>query len=189
MKRTVAIILLVLSLGGVALAQQEHASPVSVAGSVFLGYTDLVDPQSEIGGFAHVFNARGGLVGDLYAEIAPNFMFGAEVGLGYFTMETGEEPDTVLLMFFDLPVLAVVRYDLGPLAVEALAGYMMAAIWSLDLLPGHYVSAGARLAIGPIFATFLYSGPTSIEAFVDDPLLNTGGVTSFQIGWRTELEL
>jgi hypothetical protein len=184
MRRLVLVVLMCAVLAGMAVAQDDGG--VEIAGAGQVGYVSLLDPSSEMGFFAHIFNLRTGVFGNLWFPIGP-LALGPEVGLGAFTLEVTGSGSVYSLVLLDLNALVNVQFALGPLTAEGLAGYTMHAVWEEGFVPGYYVTVGGRVAIEDFFITGMLDVPLANDEFSASAFISQDTIIAVQIGFRTDL--
>jgi hypothetical protein len=83
-----------------------------------LYYNDKISLAGSLAIAGELFNSRGGIWGDIGYRLTPQFSVGAELGIDYLTLSSSGTS----LSFFDLPVRANFRYELGKASFEAFTG-------------------------------------------------------------------
>jgi len=162
MKKLIIMSFLVLLLCTAIFAQEEmqsSASPLRIegGGGLTIEIPDVAENEevSLLDGISMLFNMlRVGVFANVRYEIVKNVTVGAELGLFAFTT-SDEDGNTQMTPLIDIPIRAVIRYDLGVLGVMLFGGYNFANTMDLSTASGlnqlHKLEAGARIYLGGLY--------------------------------------
>jgi len=157
-KVQLAFLLSLLCIGQLAFAQESGESDkigLAFDGGAGISFGLMQSTGDEttdtLGGIAtFLATLRGALYGTARYSITDQLSVGAQIGLYAITYDLDDGSSVTLL---DLPVYGLVRYDLGPLGLEAFGGYYLSPIKSADYDFGG-VEFGAKVLLGPLYASY-----------------------------------
>jgi len=145
-----------LCLGQLAFAQESDESDkvgLSFDGGAGISF-GLLEPTGDttaLDGIATFLNTlRGALYGTARYSITEQLSVGARIGLYAITYDLNDGSSVTLL---DLPAHALVRFDLGPLGLEAFGGYYLSMMKS-DTYNFGGLEYGAKVLLGPLYASY-----------------------------------
>jgi hypothetical protein len=141
-----------------AAAADQSAAPafsrLAIDAGAGLYYDNRITLDGQLALLGALLNTRVGAWGNIGYRLTPDLSLGGEVGIDYFVANSSG----IEVNLFDIPVLAVVGYQVGKIRFEAFTGAFIDGIAASSSGLSTYVDldAGARIRFGGIYAEASY---------------------------------
>jgi hypothetical protein len=189
MKKTLIIAAVLMLSAGIAFADEpaDSAAPFTVTATTGAYYDAFPLPSDAFAILAAIFNLRGGGGIDVGAKLGDGLTVGGEIGFqGMYVTVNG----MTTYVTFDLPVRAVIDFDMGPgFSASAFGGILWTVFMGSGFDSSLYIDMGGRLNMGTFYLEASYEIPMGYYGFSPfyDSYSIGGGFFRFGMGSRLEV--